>query len=573
VVLIRTIFALMATLLLLIPASQTFAAVVAEIDRQSIGFGETVQLVVRSDQRSQGASPDTQMLDKDFDILSTSQSTRQSIINGRREISSEWLYTLAPKREGRLIVPSISLAGERTQPLVINVGPASQTSADAAVFLKAELDQTQVYVQQQVLLTLRVYHAVALGRGANLSEPSIPDAIVKKLQDSEYQTRIDGRDYRVFEQKFAIFPQRSGTLEIPPSILTATIPTRRSSRQLLDPFGNNGQTIRLLTEGKTLEVLPQDDRYTGEFWLPANKVSILDDWNGGDTTVQLGDSLTRTVTIMADGLLGAQLPPLPLPEIAGLKIYPDQAVVSDGEGDKIMGSSTQSYAIIATQPGQYTLPEQTLQWWDSQAKQTRTASLPAQVLTVLPGSVEAPVISSTAPATQLPSIPAPSLDDPSVARAPSALAVAPTPWHWWLLTGVLSALWLMSSLLAWRFYRRASIAGAQNPIAVVANTPAATRESVIQACKAGDRQATLEALRRWACQETGKSTLDKALADLGDEQIALQVEQLQRSLYQPASQADIKNALATIETRVKHLHRGPAKKNKNRLAPLYPSQS
>lgn len=560
-------------LLLLIPTSQTFAAVVAEIDRQSIGFGETVQLVVRSDQRLQGVSPDTQKLDNDFDILSTSQSTRQSIINGRREISSEWLYTLAPKREGRLIVPSISLAGERTQPLVINVGPASQTSADAAVFLKADLDKTQVYVQQQVLLTLRVYHAVALGRGANLSEPSIPDAIVKKLQDSEYQTRIDGREYRVFEQTFAIFPQRSGTLEIPPSILTATIPTRRSSRQLLDPFGNNGQTIRLLTEGKTLDILPQDERYTGEHWLPANKVSILDDWNGADTTVQLGDSLTRTVTVMADGLLGAQLPPLALPEIAGLKIYPDQAIVSDGEGDKIMGSSTQSYAIIATLPGQYTLPEQTLQWWDSQAKQTRTATLPAQVLTVLPASAETPMNPSTAPVTQQPETPAKPVEQDSDIARPSIPTTPPTPWFWWILTGVLSTLWLISSLLAWRFYRRASSAGEQPPIAMAPTPSAATRETVIQACKAGDSQATLEALRRWACQETGKATLDQALAALGDEQLARQADQLQRSLYQPAAKADIKNAMATIETRVKHLHRVSANKNNSRLAPLYPSQS
>lgn len=570
-VLIRPFFALILTLFWLVYASQSHAAVIAEIDRQFIGFGETVQLVVRSDQRSQGVSPDTQMLDKDFDILSTSQNTRQSIINGKREISNEWLYTLAPKREGRLIVPSIALAGERTQPLVVNVGPASQTSADAAVFIKAELDQTQVYVQQQALLTLRVYHAVALGRGANLSEPNIPDAIVKKLQDSEYQTRIEGREYRVFEQKFAIFPQRSGALEIPPSILTATIPTRRSSRQLLDPFGNNGQTIRLLTEGKTLEVLPQDTRYTGEHWLPANKVMILNDWNGADTTIKLGDSLTRTVTVIADGLLGAQIPPLPLPEVSGLKIYPDQAVVSDGEGDKIMGSSTQSYAIIATQPGQFTLPEQTLRWWDSQAQQTRTATLPKQVLTVLPASLEPPVNSPAVPIIDLPSTPASPADDASNIVLPSPPSTATQSWFWWILTGVITALWLISSLLALRFYRQAKSVDTQHHDNNVVTPPAATRAAVIDACKSGNSQATLEALSRWVRHETGKATLDQAISAMGDEQLARQVEQLQRSLYQPAAQADIKNALATIETRVKHLHRGRAQDKKTRLAPLYPS--
>ncbi len=545
-------------------SAQAIAAVVAEVDRLSIGFGETLQLVVRSDQQSSD-NPDTSVLAADFDVLGSSQSTRRSIINGRSEISSEWLYTLAPKREGQVVIPAIRLGSESTQPISIDVGPASQTSADAAVFLKSELDRPQVYVQQQAILTLRVYHALALGRGANLSEPSIPDAIVKKLAYNEYQTRIDGREYRVFEQKFAIFPQRSGVLDIPPSVLTATIPTRRSSRNLLDPFANNGQTVRLMSEALQIEVRPQDARYRGEHWLPANNLIILDDWNGGDTTLSLGDSATRTITVIADGLLGAQIPPLPVPDIPGLKFYPDQPVVSDGEGDKIVGSFTQSYAIIATQAGTFTLPEQRIEWWDSQAMQTRSALLPAQTLTILAsGQTQTPTPNKS------PTLASPQIDAPAALMTHEQPQTTTEHDHsvWWWAIGLLTTMWLASSAMALWLWRRAPQQAASTPGQSTAKHSG--EKAIYQACKDKDAAATLTALRHWATLRSGQRDFAAALAAIGDDKLQQQAELLQRALFHPEGASDTHNAFATIETRVKHLHSRKNNTSNASLAPLYP---
>jgi hypothetical protein len=572
VVLIRC-FALLVSAYLLIFSIQLNAAVVAEVDRLSIGFGETLQLIVRSDQKVVTSSPDTTGLVKDFDILSTSQSTRQSIINGRREISSEWLYTLAPKREGRLQIPPITLAGDITQPLFIEVGPASQASADAAVFLTSELDKADVYVQQQVILTLRVYHAVSLGRGANLSEPNITDAIIKKLTDNEFQTRIDGREYRVFEQKFAIFPQRSGSLEIPPSVLTATIPTRRNSRTLLDPFSNTGQTIRLMSEAMSLNVLPQDTRYQGEHWLPANDVKILEDWNGGATTLQLGDSATRTITVMAEGLLGAQIPPLPIPDIAGLKFYPDQPTVSDGEGDKIVGSFTQSYAIIATQPGSYTLPEQRLQWWDSANQKTRTAILPAQTLTVQASAETRPNGLLNQPSTPVVTIPDEVVEDEQAFNLERDPVAEQEDHLWWTALTILLLLWLASCYTTWYFWRKGRIAAEKQNLPRQKASSEVSLKALDSACAAGNAKAALQAFRLWALDHTRQTTLDRALIALGDDKLRTQIDTLQRGLFHPNATGDMSNALATIQTRVKHIHSKKKQHSKAPLAPLYPSKN
>jgi hypothetical protein len=570
VVLARRFFTYISAFLLFSLSAQVYSAVIAEVDRRSIGFGETLQLIIRSDQRVTSASPETSLLSQDFDILSTSQSTRQSIINGRREFSSEWLYTITPKKEGNVTIPAIELAGQFTQPISINVGPASQGSTDSAVFLTSELDTQKVYVQQQAILTLRVFHSVALGRGASLSEPSIPNAIIKKLNDSEYQTRIDGREYRVFEQKFAIFPQRSGTLDIPPSLLNATIPTRRNGRLLLDPFANNGQMIRLMSEPLSLEVLPQDSRYRGEHWLPAKDLRILDDLNGGSLTLNVGDSLTRTITVIADGLLGAQIPPLAIPAIEGLKFYPDQPVVSDGEGDKIVGSYTQSYAIIATKEGQFTLPEQQLTWWDSQQQKTKIATLPAKTLTVnTSGNV--PVTEPNAPATAI----LPSAEERFEPNNPEIDASvnqtsAEKDSLWWIAIAILASLWLLSSIVAWHFWRRTK----ESTTAVrpyLDEAPSNPVKAVQKACQTKDPALILSALREWAVFTTGLKDLDKAIAVVGDETLKQQVDTLQRALFKPADKGDIATAIATIETRIKHLHNKGKRQQVSSLQPLYPT--
>lgn len=411
---------------------------------------------------------------------------------------------------------------------------------------------------------------MALGRGASLSEPSIPEAIIKKLNDSEYQTRIDGREYRVFEQKFAIFPQRSGTLDIPPSLLNATIPTRRNGRLLLDPFANNGQMVRLMSEPLSLEVLPQDSRYRGEHWLPAKDLRILDDLNGGSLTLNVGDSLTRTITVIADGLLGAQIPPLAIPAIEGLKFYPDQPVVSDGEGDKIVGSYTQSYAIIATKEGQFTLPEQQLTWWDSQQQKTKIATLPAKTLTVNT-SGKVPVTEPNTPTTAI----LPSADErfePNNPKVDTSVnqSSAENDSLWWIAIAILASLWLLSSIVAWHFWRRTK----ESTTAVrsyLDEAPSNPVKAVQKACQTKDPALILSALREWAVFTTGLKDLDKAIAVVGDETLKQQVDTLQRALFKPADKGDIATAIATIETRIKHLHNKGKRQQVSSLQPLYPT--
>jgi hypothetical protein len=547
------------------------AGVSAQVDRKQISLNESLQLVVSFDQRPNGNTPDTSVLARDFDILGTSQSSRQSYINGRSEISTDWIYTLAPKRQGTLTIPSIALNGEATQAITIQVSEASKQVANGDVFMESDIDNQEVFVQQQILLTLRIYHAVSLGRNANLSEPNIPDAIVNKLKEDEFQTRIDGRDYRVFEQKFAIFPQKSGQLDIPASVLTASIPSRRN-RGMFDPFNIDGQAVRIMSDSYRINVKPQPKNYPDEAWLPAKNLRILDDWNGSNLEIKLGESLTRTVTVVAEGLLGAQIPPLDVPDIADLKIYPDQAVVSDGEGDKIIGSSTFSYAIIATREGTYPIPEQHISWWDTNAQKIRKAILPATQLVVTAGSSASSAPTKTEKFDAI----SPKLAPPSVAL-PSEVVATPSQdtmdvtteagsktvlWLTIALT-VVSLLWFITLALWWLSSRKPK----QIVNIVEANQPGLKK--LLKSCDAKNSQACLDALLAWGIEQYGTKTLKALQQQLNDEILNTQIAILQSDAFGSNAIGDINNAFATIATRINKIHAAKPKMATGTLPPLY----
>ena len=65
----------------------------------------------------------------------------------------------------------------------------------------------------------------------------------------------------------------------------------------------------------------------------------------------------RGLSIVADGLTAAQLPELSLPDISGIKQYPDQpALENHRAGDGIRGRRSQKVALIPGAEGVYRLP-------------------------------------------------------------------------------------------------------------------------------------------------------------------------------------------------------------------------
>jgi len=376
--------AAMLALLLMLPAPVR-AEVSASVDRNRVAMSETLELRIRVDTTLAAPEPELDVLSRDFEVLGTSRNTRISLVNGQGEAYTEWIVSLAPKREGPLEIPAIPVGAEKTEPIRISV--ARDASPDASpnqdVMLEVAFDQSAVHVQSQLLLTVRVLHAVNLSRGASLSEPDIANAVVRQLGEDSYARTIGGRRYGVFERRYAVFPQASGELVLPPLSFQATLGA--NSGNWFNQFGSRGNTIRLRSPERRVTVAPPESG--GGPWLPARMLTLVETWDKSPQRLRVGESATRTLTITAEGLTGAQLPPLTQPEVRGLRFYPDQPRISDEESSEgITGTRVESAAVIPSEPGELEFPEVRVRWWDTVNQRFEEAVVPRKTIRVLPAA-------------------------------------------------------------------------------------------------------------------------------------------------------------------------------------------
>lgn len=118
----------------------------------------------------------------------------------------------------------------------------------------------------------------------------------------------------MIETRYAIYPQQSGVLKIPAQVFSATLvqtPAEGSQAQDANPFGPQpGRSVQVKSAEVPLTVKPKPADYPADVaWLPARSINLEENWSPEPGTTQVGDSLTRTLTLKAEGLAGAQLPP------------------------------------------------------------------------------------------------------------------------------------------------------------------------------------------------------------------------------------------------------------------------
>ena len=234
------------------------AELTASLDRYRIAMGDTVRLTLRSDDDSDPADVDLSALEQHFEILQRSSSVSTRIINGSRTQSRELLLELTPRREGSIVIPPFEVNGQRSEALAVDVGPEAQArGADEVVVFEAEIDRDSVYVQGQLLLTLRVQQAVNL-ESRSITELGVENAYVETLGQNSFQRMINGQPWLVHEIRYAIFPEASGELRIPAQTFSGRV---GAGRRTLFDTRPAGRLIRRRTEEIVLSVLPRPDEF------------------------------------------------------------------------------------------------------------------------------------------------------------------------------------------------------------------------------------------------------------------------------------------------------------------------
>lgn len=555
--------------LMLLCCSQAVSAdkLTASVDRTEIGLEETLTLSVRYDEQIMFGEPDFDDLKQDFDILGNRRANQYRSINGVAESSTQWTITLAPKRKGNLKIPAFSYKNSSSKPITINVketAPPTLATPDQPVFIETEIEKSSGYVQEQILYKVRLFTSVDLS-GLNSEELRVNNALVKQISENQFQKTVKGRRYGVVEVTYAIFAQQSGTLTLPSTLWNITVQSNQSLAY--DPFmSRSGKLLRLRTPEKTIEILPRPDDYNGDNWLPANNITLSQKWSSNPKKFKVGEPITRQISIIAEGLMAAQLPPLQLEAVDGIKYYPDQPQSEEKlSSDGITTIKTESYAVVPNQSGELTLPAITLTWWDVKQQQTRIARLAAQTIKVS-GSTLSNAPTVEAGTTESTPFEFPGQEEP--AREEKSRTATNL---WFYLTLLFSFTTLLFALLWLSARQHKANAGRENTDNLAAASERKAYRQLLKTLKTDNLKEMRQALLTWGQsrysndQITSLSALGKRVPELKSE-----IDHLERQLY-------AKDALgfdgSKLIRQLQQINRGKAARNPNGhdtdIPPLY----
>lgn len=469
----------------LVVLSSQAAELIAKVDRTRLNSGETVELTLETTDVTLFGKPDLSALDANFDVRGTRQINRLTTLDGGNQATTRWIITLLPRQSGIVMIPSLQLGELKSQPVSLQVMQSDSRekgSQLAPIFIEASLDQESVYVQAQAVLTLRIYHSVSLFDDSSLSPLQIAEARVDKLGDSRtYEKLINGVRHGVIETRYAIYPQQSGTLEVPALVFSATLVQTGSQNQEASPFGPQpGRLMRVSSARMPLNVKPKPADYPADLpWLPARSVTLEESWNPEPGNSQVGDSLTRTIILKAEGLSGSQLPPLPATQVAGLRHYPDQPQLGNLISERgLIGTREEREALVPNRPGAIDLPTVDVTWWNTREDHLEHSSLPARTL-------------------QINNNPGLAVDTPVNNEQGGLTIMGPPVWPWQLSTVLFALTTLLSLILWWRARGQPAVTRTVQ----TGPSPRTVLDDLKRACTANDPHATRQALDAWARQQ------------------------------------------------------------------------
>jgi hypothetical protein len=154
------------------------------------------------------------------------------------------------------------------------------TAENNDVFLQTSVTKTQVYVQESLIYSIKLYYRLAFERGASFSSLEMSDAAYNKLgEDLNYTETVNGILYTVNESRFVIFPQSSGEFTIAPIRFRAFTQTRSIRNNPNLQTTTLRQTIELVSQEHQISVLPVPSSYPSPIWLPSSSVKISESWS------------------------------------------------------------------------------------------------------------------------------------------------------------------------------------------------------------------------------------------------------------------------------------------------------
>ncbi|MGM0524952.1 MAG: BatD family protein [Pseudomonadota bacterium] len=550
----------------------------ATVDKNPVIANESFILTVTFNDDVSNAAFEPQQLLSDFIVGRTSVSRQTSIRNGELSKLTRFTTVLIAEQPGDYVIPEIRINGAQSKPINMEVLAAGSDTSDRSeqiAFIETTVDSKQVFLQQPLTYIVRLYLAADLNKG-NLVPPEMDNADIRQIgQDEESSEMIDGRRYKVYQRTFQITPNKSGDFSIKGAQFEGEV-YAEGQRSIFSSFSNT-QPVSTIGEKIQLQVKPIPNNWRGN-WLPSELVTISQSLEPDRDKIKVGEPITLTYQLTAVGVKPEQLPDIAPDFSDSLRVYPDNEETDQFVRNGVtIAQKTTSFAIIANNPGELTLPAIEIPWFNTKQQQRDTATTDPVTLMV-EGVVnsldesepEQPKAEPAQPEKDAEQTPADPPEEPS-----SPLSELAGQRAIWILV-ILLALSLIGNLaFIWRRNKRKPLRIEDQKSTQTSLTGSQQWRNFQKACADNHARKADEFLRKWAQQHYGKRLV--ALTDLArwtalgnqpDTDLHQQLNNLQHSLFS-ASKPNWTGGKALYQALRNALNESSSKKRPRSLPELY----
>ena len=245
-----------------------------------------------------------------------------------------------------------------------------------------QLSQNEGWAGERIPFYIELRAPGSFSGTARFSLPQLPRTAIVKLGNPIISSEeIDGESWFIQTHEFALFSQVSGTLEVP------AIEVRFSARN-----GFTGPPID--RQGKTRPAELTIQRPPGvasdTYLLTTESLEVDEDWTSDLTSVQIGQTVTRTIQIKAAGMTAMAFPPPPTVSLTGIRLYQETPTVTDSiQRGELQGQREDRLTYLFQEPGLTTVPAIRYVWWNPKTKILETLDLESKSFNVTDSDVKA----------------------------------------------------------------------------------------------------------------------------------------------------------------------------------------
>ena len=369
----------------------------AYVDKNKCSVDDIINYKIELQDASSFGDISIDRLSSQFSIISgPSQQTSMQWINGSVTNSKTISWTLAPKKTGKIKIPSLDvrIGGQtyKTNQIILQVAGSNKKQSDRDVFITSEIDKEEVYLGEQITLTFKLYKKVEISvepfeipefSGFWTEELYRPNQI--KI---DKKINLNGVRYEVGTlYKVALFPISGGEYVIEPLTMKVQTQKKRSRRNrdpFFDPFFNSffteTETKILRSPERKIKIKKFPEPRPSGFSGAVGKFKI-ETFIDRDSTM-VNEAITFKINISVTGNLGLfTIPKFKFSDKLD-QFPPKETFEKNNFRDALSGVMSWEYILVPRISGKISIPPIAMTYFDPSIQEWKRISSNSTIIPV-----------------------------------------------------------------------------------------------------------------------------------------------------------------------------------------------